>query len=90
MGKQARAQVVFCGQVVAVALALGLAGGAYERFTPDIRVQSGPVVHHPVSAPTGVPRPPARIDQTALIIQQNPDCWVGVPGVTCGPERTYH
>jgi len=83
MGKQGRAQVVFCGQSLAVVCVLVLFGGAYERFTPDIRVQPGPAVHRPVPVPTGVPRPPAHVDRTQLIIQQNVDCWWPVPGYVC-------
>jgi len=83
MGKQARAQALFCGQVLAVAAALVLVAGGYERFTPEIRVQPGPGVERPVPVPTGSPRPAAHVDRTQLIIQQNVDCWWPVPGYVC-------
>ena len=28
-------------------------------------------------------------DKTKRIILQNPSCWIGIPGATCGSERTF-
>jgi hypothetical protein len=42
----------------------------------------------PVSQLSPPLRYPLRKEQ--FIIEQNPNCWIGVPGATCGPERTYY
>jgi hypothetical protein len=40
--------------------------------------------------PTGLPKVHKKVDKGNLIIQQNPDCWIGIPGATCDTgTRTY-
>lgn len=64
-----------------------------DALSPDIRTPGvvGPTVTpRPVrTAHSGAPGTP-RIDKRRLIIEQNVNCWLGVPGATCDPgRRTY-
>jgi hypothetical protein len=60
------------------------------KLTPQINVDSSPFRYVPSTRPTGQPKVHTSPDKTRLIIQQNPMCWVGVPGVTCQPDvKTY-
>ncbi len=58
-------------------------------LTPDI--QGRPARQHrtPATGPTTHPKIVKPVDRVGLIIQQNPHCWNGNPGQTCGTERTY-
>lgn len=75
--------------------AVGLAFGLYVLATlgtPDIAVQR-PAVHRSTVAPpraTGSPTVHVKVPITDLIIQQNSECWTGVPGQVCDDgTRTY-
>jgi hypothetical protein len=46
-------------------------------------------INNPNTQPTGVPYIPKKPNKEALIIMQNPNCWIGIPGATCGPSKTY-
>lgn len=80
---------ILAGTLAVIALALG--PGA--TLGPDIRPPepSGPT-RHPQPARTahsGAPGTP-RVPKGPLIMQQNPECWVAIPGVTCdASRRTY-
>lgn len=90
MNRQLRAQVSFsvhCAMAgVAVVCAFVLLGALPS--TPDPHDGPDPFVSHvgeqvPRPGPTGTPRPHLHVPITALIVQQNPTCWTGVPGETC-------
>lgn len=71
-----------------LAILLGL--GIVMSLQPVIQPQPKERIHRPRPTPTGVPSLPRSVDKTKLIIQQNSECWIGVPGVTCDPAtRTY-
>lgn len=57
---------------------------------PEIAETKKPFVYVPSTTPSGVPGVRPTLDLTTLIIQQSVNCWLGgLPGATCGPERTY-
>lgn len=77
---------------LACAAALGalLALVAYAGWT-GTEYWREPTELHPVTEPTGAydGRGYVAPDKVSRIIQQNPHCWIGVPGATCGSERTF-
>lgn len=88
MSPRATLAAIVAGAILAIGFVLGPAAA----LTPDID-PGGPEVptRHPQPARTahsGAPGTPP-ISKPELIIQQNVNCWIGVPGATCGPERTY-
>lgn len=58
---------------------------------PKIHSQTREFQYSPDTKPlSGVPYIPTDVRKEELIIQQNPDCWLGIPGATCDPgTRTY-
>jgi hypothetical protein len=77
---------------------VGHLDGAMHRNRPsdgapdaeDRRGTEATFQYVPTTSVTGFPTVPQRIDKEKLIIQQNNQCWIGVPGATCNPKiRTY-
>lgn len=75
-----------CAAASGAALALATTWGwnSTESWRPPEEVRFS------YPSPTLTP-PPLQVkpDPVSRIIMQNPDCWMGVPGQTCGPERTF-
>jgi hypothetical protein len=75
--------VILMGLCIAIVLAMVL-------LTPKIAGAQPTFQYVPNTSVTGFPTAPQRIDKEKLIIQQNNQCWIGVPGATCDPKiRTY-
>lgn len=80
---------ILAGTLTAIAFVLGPAA----TLTPDIHPPdpSGPTrAPQPVrTAHSGAPGTP-RVPKPPLIIEQNVECWIAIPGATCEPgRRTY-
>lgn len=73
---------------IGILLAIAIAAFLFS-LQPEIHGGKQHFKNYPNTKMTGKPKPPAPIKKEELIIQQNPHCWIGAPGVTCGPERTY-
>lgn len=72
-----------------MALVAGV-GALLLSLQPQITGGETPFRIDPNVQPTGFPKPHPAVDKEKLIIQQNVNCWLGgIPGATCGPERTY-
>lgn len=80
---------MFLGIVILVGISIAI-GLAMLLVTPKIAGTQKPFQVVPTTSVTGSPTVPQRINKEKLIIQQNPMCWWGVPGMTCDPKiRTY-
>lgn len=75
-----------CSLALLIGLSVIIVG---VKAQPEIAVPKKHFQYVPSTQVTGTPAAPQILDKATLIIQQNNQCWIGVPGATCGPERTY-
>jgi len=99
LDKQQRSQLVALSYGLLLAIGAILVLMALSIATPSVEpTPSGPDPFAPATGnqapqggPTRFPRPGPTVAKESLIIQQNPQCWTGLPGVTCDPaRRTYN
>lgn len=76
--------------VLVVCLLVGLANVGIGLLMRDAWSGGTDARPRPVPQPTpnSAPMPPS-VDKKTLIIEQNYNCWLAIPGATCGPERTF-
>lgn len=84
---------MFLGIVILVGISIAI-GLAMLLVTPKIAGTQKQFQMVPNTSPTmtagSTPYVPVKVNKEKLIIQQNPMCWWGVPGMTCDPKiRTY-
>jgi hypothetical protein len=84
MNRQTRSQVLFAAWclMAAVAVVCALTLVAWLPTAPG-PVDRAPSPFVSTAGPTTRPGPRLNVPITALIVQQNPRCWSGVPGQVC-------
>lgn len=100
-----RARVESHGRLATLALlvvsyACAAASGALLALVAYFTMSASGQLHHEVQLhPTPLPKPQPTSsydgrgfvapNKVSRIIMQGPNCWIGVPGATCGSERTF-
>lgn len=80
---------ILAGAIAATAFVLGPAAALTPEIDPPGRSVPAGTPQPRRTAHSGAPGTPPVI-KPKLIIEQNPNCWIGAPGATCDPERrTY-